>query len=424
MGLSLLSRKKRRVVLGAGAAVVALSAFGIYSATSGDEASGPVDIDFALGGGTTNGTWVNKVAHGTDLAIHGHFRGLAATTDDTVYLFTQEEKGMVMWIRKSSGSTARIPITGLNNETAEEAAVASDGSVYLATGDLWKVSPSGTATKLIDTQCPEANLSPLGTTIKSICVEKVTGVNVTKDGSVYIGDQIAYGNRGSFVHKISGESVELIAGRSAKNDESLKDSNPAVQKGVDPPAGTKAKDVLAPAVGPSGYLASDDHGLYWRTGPGIVRINKDGTLSSVVGARDPKKIGELQGPLETIGRAIDARVNYGASFTTNGDLTASSARDEIFYTDTGKAYGPPFSREFSLGGTKSTAQKSFIKDQKSGKVIFRVAGGNISPVAFGAQAIAATDSSLYIAVESSAAGNKSPGSQRAAVLKLDLSVEK
>ncbi|MFJ9427155.1 hypothetical protein [Streptomyces sp. NPDC101249] len=424
MGLSPLSRNGRRALLGAGVAIVALCAFGVYDATSGDEGGGPVDIEFALGGGTTDGTRAEKETRGTDLAIHGRFRGLAATRDDTVYLLTEEEKGMVLWVRRSSGATERIPVTGMEGAKAGQAAVAPDGSVYLAAGDLWKVSPGGAATKVVDTRCPYTKFSPLATKVGSLCVQWVTGVTVTEDGSVYIGDRIAWGNRSSFVHRISGDAVELVAGRSAGKGESLRSSNPAVRKGIDPPSGTRAKDVLVPGAVPNGRLASDRRGVYWQTGPGIVRIDEDGTLSPVVAARKPGRIGVQGGPFEPIGHAVDAELGFRAEFSTDADLTASSAHGGLYYTDTSRSYSPPYSEDYRWGGKKSAAQKSFMAEQAGGKAVFQVADGEVSSVAVGAQAIAAGGDSLYIAAESVVSGDKSAENWRTAVLQLDLPQEK
>ncbi|SNX63207.1 hypothetical protein SAMN06272735_5009 [Streptomyces sp. TLI_55] len=331
---------------------------------------------------------------------------------------------MVMWYREASGAAKRIPISEMGNQTAEQAAVAPDGSIYLATGDLWKVSPGGSATKIVDTDCKKDTSTADSTKLSDFCTGQVTGVTVTKDGSVYFGDEITLGHRGSFVHKISGDAVELIAGRSSKDGESLKRSNPAVQNGIAPAAGTKAKAVLVPDIWNSGWLAADEHGLYWRTGPGVVHINADGTLSPLVGAKAPDKVTEAGAPFEKMGRALDAEIGESALDQLRGDLAVTSERGEVFYTDAQKTYSPPFSSEYRWGGDKSASQKDFIENLVGGKAIYRVAAGEVSPTAVGVQGIAASGTSLYIAAESTSGTKESAEDQLTAVLQVELPEEK
>ncbi|EFL39850.1 hypothetical protein [Streptomyces griseoflavus] len=395
-----LPRGRRRVLIGLGVALATVSAFGIYQAASGDAGSPPVNVTFVLGGGSKVKKAVGGTPQGTGLAIQGSFRGLAAATDGTVYLFTQEDQGMVMWKRETSGSTARIPLTGLDNRTAEQTAVASDGSIYLATGDsLWKIGPDGKTIKLVETKCD--NPRPfVNASIDEFCTGQVTGVTITADGTVYFGDQTVLGQHASYVHKISGDMVELVAGRPPQDNESLLRTNPAVKNGIDPPAGTKAKDVLVPAIWDSGWLTSSPSGIYWRTGPGIVRINADDTLTPLVGARDPDSISELKGPFDSIGSALDAEIGRGSIGSSRGDLTTLPDRSEIYYTDAHETYSPPFSSEYRWAGEKTASQKDFIDNLLKGKVIYQVSGENIAPVMSGVQAIAASGDSLYIAAES------------------------
>ncbi|MFJ3983671.1 hypothetical protein [Streptomyces fungicidicus] len=409
-----LPRGRRRALIGLGVALATVSAFGIYQAASGDAGSPPVNFTFVLGGGSKVKKAVGGSPQGTGLAIQGSFRGLAAAADGTVYLFTQEDQGMVMWKREPSGSTARIPLTGVDNRTAEQTAVASDGSIYLATGDsLWKTAPDGTTIKLVETKCD--NPRPfVNASIDEFCTGQVTGVTITADGTVYFGDQTVLGQHASYVHKISGDMVELVAGRPPRNNESLLRTNPAVKNGIDPPAGTKAKDVLVPAIWDSGWLTSSTSGIYWRTGPGIVRINADDTLTPLVGARDPDSISELKGPFDSIGSASDAEIGRGSIGSSRGDLITLPDRSEIYYTDAHETYSPPFSSEYRWGGDMSSSQRGFSEKLLKGKPVFQVSGGSVAPVIVGVQAIAAHGDSLYIAAESESGGGTT------AVLKVQL----
>ncbi|WP_371100185.1 hypothetical protein [Streptomyces sp. PU_AKi4] len=400
MPFTSLPRGRRRALIGLGVALATVSAFGIYRAASGDAGSPPVNVTFVLGGGSKVKKAVGGSPQGTGLAIQGSFSGLAAAADGTVYLFTQEDQGMVMWKRATSGSTTRIPLTGVDNQTAEQTAVASDGSIYLATGDsLWKTGPDGKTTKLVDTKCD--NPRPfVNASIDEFCTGHVVGVTITADGTVYFGDQTILGQHASYVHRISGDMVELVAGRPPQDNESLLRTNPAVKNGIDPPAGTKAKDVLVPDIWNSGWLASSASGIYWRTGPGIVRINADDTLTPLVGARDPDSISELKGPFDSIGNALDAEIGKGSISSSRGDLITIPDRSEIYYTDARETHSPPFSSEYRWAGKKTVTQKDFIDNLLSGKVIYQVSGESIAPVIAGVQAIAASDDSLYIAAES------------------------
>ncbi|MDT6969746.1 hypothetical protein AB0N39_00570 [Streptomyces cellulosae] len=404
MPVTPLQRGRRRALIGLGVVLATVSAFGIYRAASGDAGSPPVNVTFVLGGGSEVRKAVGGSPQGTGLAIQGSFRGLAAAPDGTVYLFTQENQGMVMWKRAASGSTTRIPLTGVDNQTAEQTAVASDGSVYLATGDsLWKTRPDGKTTKLVDTKCD--NPQPfVDSSINEFCTGQVVGVTITANGTVYFGDQTILGQHASYVHRLRGDMVELVAGRPPQDNESLLRTNPAVKNGIDPPAGTKAKDVLVPDIWNSGWLASSASGIYWRTGPGIVRINADDTLTPLVGARDPDSISELKGPFDSIGNALDVEIRKGTISSSRGDLATLPDRFEVYYTDAHETHSPPFSSEYRWAGDKTATQKEFIDHLLGGKVTYRVSGGNIAPVIAGVRAIAASGDSLYIAAESESEG--------------------
>ncbi|MEV7344068.1 hypothetical protein [Streptomyces sp. NPDC093544] len=392
--------------------MAAIAGFTIYRVTSSD-ADQPLNVDFILGGGAeVNGK-------GDKLAIVGSYEGLAASSDGTVYLFTQEKDGMAMWRKKPSGAAERIPVTGLDTATAEQAAVAPDGSVYLAAGDLWRISPGGKATKVIDTSCEQP--TPLATAVKEFCTGQVTGVTVTEDGSVYIGDQVNWGDIASYVHKLNGNSIELAAGRPPQAGESYKQSNPAVKNGINPTAGTKAKDVLVTDNWNSGWLASGKEGLYWRTGLGIVQVNNDGTLSPFVGAASPGKITEAKGPFESVGRALDAEIQRNASDGTRGDLAVVPGRGEVYYTEAGDKYTPSLEGSYRWRGVTSDSQKELIEKSTNGKLVYRVTNGKLAPVIGGVQAIAASDSALFVAVESQSGDDRSnPENRRTAVVQLQL----
>ncbi|NEB07304.1 hypothetical protein G3I32_00085 [Streptomyces coelicoflavus] len=364
-----------------------------------------MNVSFILGGGTSRGETAEGPTQGSRLAIQGRLRGLAATADGTVYLFTQEDREMVMWKWQPSGVTERVPLSGLDNQAAEQAAVAPDGTVYLAAGDLWKIRPDGKATKIVDTRCGnEKRPFPLEAQLDVFCTDQVTGVAIGRDGSVYFGDQTVIGHHASYVHRVSGDTVELIAGRQPRAGESLKRSNPAVEAGIDPPAGTKATDVLAPDMWNSGWLSLGSSGIYWRTGPGIVRINTDGSLSPLVGAQSPTSIGDPKGPFESMGRAIDAEVGAGTADTPRGDVSAIPRRSEVYYSDARETYSPPFSEQYRWGGGKSASQEDFIQHLRKGEAVYRVLDDQIAPVVVGAQSLATSGDALYIAAESSSGG--------------------
>ncbi|MGW8794780.1 hypothetical protein ACWGND_30245 [Streptomyces althioticus] len=417
MVLSSVFHGRRRTTVAVGVAVLIAAGATVYATTSRDSEDTAVDVTFVLGGGTAR---KDSAAQGGELAVTGQFRGLATGQDDTVYLFTEEDGGLVMWQRRKSGATKRIPVSGMNGESAEQAAVAPDGSVYLATGSLWRVAPDGKAVQLVDVHCDMA--SPHDATLETFCTNEITGVTVTRDGTVYFGDQIVFGGQSSFVHRIRGNRVELVAGRQPEAGESLDPrSNPAVRDGIDPRPGTLAKKVLVPAVWNSGWLASDKDGLVWRTGRGIVRLRPDGTLSPLVAARAPEKTEVPDHPLESMGRAVDAAVPPGQNTVARGDLAVIAPRSEVFYSGGDRLYSPPFADTYRWGGTLSASQAKFAENLTAGKVVNRVAEGEVSPVIVGAQALAASDTSLYIAAE---AETEDGGGSVCAVVKVQLPEDK
>lgn len=410
-GFKSLSRRQRRAILAAGVTVAAIAGFTIYNATSGDEDQ-PLNVDFVLGGGNDTQGKSDK------LAIRGRYQGLAADHDGTVYLFTRESTGTVMWRKKPSGATERINVTGLDDVQAEQAAVAPDGSVYLAADDLWKVSPTGKASTVVKGNCKDPD--PHATVVSKFCAGHITGVTTGKDGSVYIGDQTAWGDLASYVHKVDGDSIELVAGRPHKRGESYKRSNPAVKNGINPATGTRAKDVLVTDRTNSGWLASGKDGLYWRTGPGIVRINDDGTLSPFVGAADPSKIAEAEGPFDSVGRALDAEIPPFASDGPRGDLAVIPGRGEIYYSDGGKKYAPALEGSYRWRGVSSGSQKKLIEESASGKLVYSVNDGKLAPVIAGVQAITASKASLYVAVSTDGEDRSGPEDWETAVLRVQL----
>ncbi|TGB08407.1 hypothetical protein [Streptomyces sp. MZ04] len=395
-------------------AIAVIAGIGIYAVTSDDDPL-PLNVDFVLGGGD------NAVGKGEQLEIQGQFGGLAVTPDNVTYLFAEENDTMVMWRKKPSGAAERIQVSGLDSVEATQTAVAPDGSIYLAAEDLWKVSPAGKATKVIERRaCGKAN--PLAaTSISDFCGVTVTGVTVDKDGTVYVGDQlIQTPPYGSYVHRLDGKSIELVAGRPAKDGESVKHSNPAVRNGVDPRAGTKAKDVVVPDVTRSGALAAAKDGVYWNTGPGIVRINRDGTLNPFVAGRSPGKISDPEGPFGTVGRALDAQVQSGTGGQPGDDLAVIPSRDEVYYSDEGEDHAPVLEGEFRWQGVESDSQKKLLNESGRGDLVRRVVDGELAPVIAGVQAIATSKDSLYVAVTTDGGDKSSPENWDTAVLRVHL----
>ncbi|MFE2584697.1 hypothetical protein [Streptomyces sp. NPDC059378] len=415
-GFSSLRHARRRTTIGIGLAIAALVGFGAYNTIDSDTEGVAIDVDFVLGGG---GKAIGAGDADT-LAIHGRYRGLASAPDGTIYLFTQEDRQMVMWRKPKSGIAERIPISGMNEQHAAQAAVAADGSVYLAAGDLWKVSRKGKASKIVDTDCADAKLSPIAERAADLCVSQVTGVTVTGRGAIYIGDEITWKKHGSYVHRLDGDAVELIAGRPPTDGESLKRSNPAVRNAINPTPGVAARDALVPDVWNSGWLSADGDALYWRTGPGIVRINTDGTLSPFVGAKAPKDIKEPGRPFEAIGRALDAEIAPSTGDLQQGDVATVPKRTEVYYSDAGKIYRPPFSAEYDWNSIKTDSQQEFMDHLVGGKAVYRVTSGEISPALVGVQAISASKEQLYVAAESKVGDTDSPESWSTAVLQLHL----
>ncbi|MEU8953811.1 hypothetical protein AB0C93_05860 [Streptomyces sp. NPDC048518] len=412
-GFSSWSRRRRRAVIGGGVAIAVITGIGTYVASNDDLR--PLKVDFVLGGGD------DPTEYGKQLKIQGQFGGLAVAPDNTTYLFVEANDETVMWRRKPSGAIKRIQVAGMNASRATQAAVAPDGSIYLAAEDLWRVSPAGEATRVIERRgCGKAN--PLvATSISDFCGATVTGVTVDKAGTVYVGDQlIQTPPYGSYVHRLDGKSIELVAGRPAKDGESVRPSNPAVRKGYDPPAGTKAKDVVVPDVTRSGALAATKDGVYWNTGPGIVRINRDGTLSPFVARRSPGKISDPSGPFDTVGRALDAPVRSGTGGEPGDGLAAIPSRDEIYYSDEGTSHRPVLEGDFRWQGVESDAQKKLLDESKTGSLVHRVTDGKLAPVIAGVQAIATSKDSLYVAVTTDIKYRNTPENSATAVLRVQL----
>ncbi|QEV19543.1 WD40 repeat domain-containing protein [Streptomyces alboniger] len=389
----------------------------VYCATSDDKTV--LNVDFVLGGGS------DVTGKGDQLAIKGIFSGLATSPDNTVYLFTQEDdksaNGMVMWRTRDSGAVERITVSGMDGVKAEQAAAAPDGSVYLAGGDdgLWKVRPDGKATEVLSTRdCKKAN--PRATSISEFCTEDVSGVAVSEDGTVYIGDSLTVTPPyGSYVHRLKGDSVERVAGRPSKANESATPSDPAVRNGFAPSAGTKATDVFVPDHRNSGNLSFAKGGLYWRTGPGIVRINSDGILTPFVASKAPDKIGDVDRPFASVGQALDAkiprRVLDGA-----GGLAAVPDRDEVYYGDAGEKTYPALEGDFRWGGVTSDSQKNLLESAEAGSFVYRVADGTLAPVIAGVQAIAASKDSLYVAVTTDGEYRRGPEDWDTALVRVQL----
>ncbi|MFE6403257.1 hypothetical protein [Streptomyces alboflavus] len=413
-GFSSWSRRRRQAVLGGCLAVGVIAGVSIYTAAS-DDSPRPLNVDFVLGGGD------NVTAKGPELAIRGQFRGLAVAPDNTTYLFTQDsDDAMVMWRKKPSGPAERIQVSGMStSHTATQTAVAPDGSIYLAAKSLWKVSPTGKAREVISQRpCKKASVST--TSLSDFCAAQITGVTVTKDGTVYIGDQLPRTPYGSYVHKIMGQSVELVAGRPPKTGESTRLSDPAVRNGVNPRPATRAKNIVVIDPWNSGALApAKDGGLYWKTGPGIVHINEDGTLSPFVAAKSPGKVSEAKGPFDTVGRALDAEIPRSSS-DTGTDLAVIPGRDEVYYSDSAEPYLPARSGDFGWRGATSDSQKKLLDESERGAMVHRVSDGKLAPVIAGVQAIATSEDGLYVAVQSDGGSRTSPEDWDIAVVRVRL----
>ncbi|WKX70967.1 hypothetical protein [Streptomyces sp. XD-27] len=398
---------KRRWAVVAAATVALVGASGIYLTTRPQDAD-PLSAEFVLGGGTaTSGA-------GSRVEIKGTFSALAVDRHDRVSLFTYDGERTIMWQQAKSGQAKRVPIRGMGPEDAEQAAVTPDGSVYLATGDLWKVRSDGRAEKIVDTsKCGKS--TPRATKLADFCMDEVTGVAVADDGTIYIGDRDRY-SAANFVHAIQHDRISLVAGREAIGSESRRPDNPAVRRGYDPTKGTKATDVLVTDPLDAGLVATSDKDVYWKTGPSIVRINQDGTLSPIVAGRDPKKISDydpyedLGKPFTTTGRAVDSAVETLAGRSHRGDLVAAPGGGPLYYAAGPGVSGPAHDGPFRWGGDRSTSQQQILDKAQANteaeerKVVYRVAGGNVTAVTGGVNAITASRSYLYLAIESNVTG--------------------
>lgn len=409
--------RRRWATIGAGVVAAALVATSVYLTTRPSTGPGPSATEFVLGGGTAT------AGPGQQVEIRGSFAALAVDVHDHVSLFVHDDEGLVRWQQGTSGPATRTVIRGIDGAEGDhtrQAAVAPDGSVYLAAGDLWKVNPDGRATKVIDAGGHGGRVSYGSGPLAGFHPSTVTGVAVGKDGTVYIGDNDTTTHE-SFVHTLTPDTVTLLAGRERRPGESIAASNPAVRDALDPPAGTRATNVLVPAGVTTGRVAASSDGVYWTTGDGIVRIAPDDTLTPVVAAHDPGSLTTPRKPFETIGHAVDAKVEHGTGATDQeADLAFSSTDNRVFY-----AAGPESDvmrdGPFHWGGRFSAAQQRLLAQSKGGKSVYQVAGGDLSLAATGAAAMAASPSSLYLVVESASAGPADrPGSRRTAVVRTAL----
>ncbi|MFI6320576.1 hypothetical protein ACIBG8_23780 [Nonomuraea sp. NPDC050556] len=232
-------------------------------------------------GGDPAGQQVEVVAK-----VDGSLRDIEVGPDGTPRLLVD---GAVWEVK---GGTARKVDLGLTS--AEQLAVAKDGTMYVSSGTgLWQVPPGGKAQQIVGNG--QKGFTPDGQDATGPA-GPISGVALDQQGRVVYTESLTTGTGlNALVRRVEGGKIVTVAGTSADGEQA-----------ADPPAGTKATS-LALTGGYYTTLASGEDGTLFVNGKqSVLAIAPDGTVQASVAGRDPKAVKDAASPFEPEGKATDA----------------------------------------------------------------------------------------------------------------------
>lgn len=285
-------------------------------------------------GGEPAGQPVEVVAGGDGEArIDGSLRDIVVGADGTARVLVDADK-VAVWEVKG-GAPRRID---LDLTSAEQLAVADDGTMYVSSGTgLWQVAADGTAKQIVGDG--QKGFTPDGQDATGPA-GPISGVALDQQGRVVYTESLTTGEGlNSLVRRVEDGKIVTVAGTPSKG-----------QEATDPPAGTKATS-LALTGGYYTTLATGDDGTIFVNGKqSVLAIAQDGTVQAPVAGRDPKAVKDAASPFEPEGKAADAApLLFGPDVPPN--LSAESGA--LALSSWEKGTPPPaayrWSGEFSKG---------------------------------------------------------------------------
>jgi hypothetical protein len=297
-------------------------------------------------GAGSEGQKVEIVAGGGSTKIDGSLRDLDVGADGAVRVLVDGGKAAI-WQIGGDGAARKIPL-GL--DSAEQLAVAGDGTLYVSSGTgLWKVAADGKATQVVGngqkgyTRDGEPATGPAG---------PISGVAVDGQGRVAYTESLTVGETlNSLVRRVEDGRVVTVAGTA----ESPSDLATALRKAADPPAGTRATGLALAGTCCTTLAAGDDGTLYVNGKSGVLAIEPGGGVRAVVAGRGRDTIKRAARPFQAEGPAIDAAPNlFGSAAPANLSFDAG----ELAISSWEKGTRPPDA--FRWGGDLSEGQKAIV----------------------------------------------------------------
>ena len=384
----------RRRVLVAGVVLAALLAAGCHRETRGERPAGQAVEVVAGGGASTSGP-------AADARIDGRLIDLAVDRGGTVRVLTDTTDGLVLWTAPAGGELARAVVRGVEARDASQLAVGPGGEVYLAAGrSVWRLGQDGAATRVVGSGSA-GQPSPDGTPAARAKAFKITGVAVTPDGALHYAEEVAQPQFLTLVRTVRDGLVRTVLGRVPARATPESEVDAAIARSGDPAPGTRATELVVGGV-QSRLAAGRDGTLYVsRDAHGVLALRPDGTATAVIAGLAPRVVRQPTAPFEPIGNAADARPELflGGSRVS---LAADPAGGDLYLVtrvggagDGGARPAGPF---VWSGG--SAAQRDLLARQRAGVAVWRVDGqGRLAAAAYGADAVAAQGSWLYLAVD-------------------------
>lgn len=367
-----------------------LAVLTLAGCSGGDEPSGGQRVEVVAGGGADA-----AATKALDAKIDDSLRDLDVGADGVARLLVDGDKVAVWEVKGSDARRIELDLT-----SAEQLAVAKDGTMYVSSGTgLWKIPSGGTAEQIVGdgkrgfTPDGQAATGPAG---------PISGVTLDQEGRVAYTENVTTGKElNSLVRRVEDGKIVTVAGTQDVPEGAL-------EKAADPPVGTKATELALPGGYYTVLATGDDGTLYVNGKQSVLAIAPDGSVQATVAGRNPGAVKDASSPFEAEGKAADAApLLFGPDVPPN----LSSESGTLALSSWEKGSSPPaaykWSGEFTKG-QQAIVDAVFGAENHSTTTWPRIRivrkDGTITTAAWPARSGALRDGWLYLGITDPAQG--------------------